>query len=1067
MKKFDILVVTILLLVSSSFARKQVKPFWLDPSVNRVNCEVSRSSFFAYENDILAQKMMKENSTRFMSLEGFWKFYWVKDHNNAPKDFFKLNYDDSKWTNFSVPGLFEINGYGDRIYKNVGYAWYNQFKSNPPYVEEKNNYTGSYRKEMIIPAEWKGDDVFLHVGSATSNLNVWVNGKWVGYSEDSKTESEFNLTKYLVPGKKNLIAMQVMRWCDGTYLEDQDFWRFSGIAREVYLYATPRAHVKDIRITPDLVKNYTDATLNVKVYTEKAVGNSIKMVLKDAQGKIVFNEAVKVPTNGQVDKTFNILNPLKWTAETPNLYKLYVSLFDIKDNVKEVIPQNVGFRKVEIKGGSLLVNGKAILIKGVDRHEMDPQGGYIVSVKRMIQDIQIMKKMHINAVRTCHYLDDPRWYDLCDQYGLYLTAEANLESHGMGYGEETLAQNVSFQKAHLERNAHNVMINKNHPSIIVWSLGNEAGMGVNFQKCYNYVKSYDSSRPVQYERACSPDYTCKDKAAFKIQYSDIFCPMYYSYGESEKFANTDSIHPFIQCEYAHAMGNSEGGFKEYWDMIRKYYPRMQGGYIWDFVDQGLLDANKKTGNPIFTYGGDYGRYPATDNNFNCNGLIRPDREPNPHAYEVAYFYKDIWTTPIDLQKGIMKVFNESFFRNMSNVRLYWELLANGKKICGGITDDVNVEPQNSKEFQLTGYSVPADAKDKELMLVVKYKLKNPEPLLEAGETVAYQEFTVQSYKFQTLQNVTKQDSIGRVPLLKKESEVLAMPGVSKEEQLVSVSFMAGKLSVTFNKKTGWIDYLDNRGEAMFEKGFSLKPNFWRAPTDNDYGAKFPQKFRAWLNPEMDLKSFTWQPDGKNVIVVANYEMSTTDSKLQMTYIITAKGELVVNQKLLVNSEAKEKPYLPRFGMQLVMPETFGKISYYGRGPMENYWDRKACSLLGIYNQEVKDQYWGYVRPQESGNKTDIRWWKVLGLNDEGLEFYGFAPLECSALNYLPEDLDGGINKNDHQFHSGDLEARNFTVVNISEHQMGLGCINSWGEWPLPEYMLPYANYDFSFVIKPL
>ncbi|MBP3774612.1 MAG: DUF4981 domain-containing protein [Bacteroidaceae bacterium] len=1045
MNKLNLLTAVVLMACSAvggHAAKAPAKPYWLDPNVNRVNCEKSRATFFGYENAQLARQRQKDQSARYLSLEGMWKFKWVKDHQLAPQDFFIQGYDDSQWEEFPVPGLFEILGHGDRIYKNVGYAWATQFENNPPYVEEKNNYTGSYRREFDIPAQWKGQNIYMHVGSATSNLSVWVNGKFVGYSEDSKAETELNLTKYLVPGRKNLIAMQVMRWCDGSYLEDQDFWRFTGIAREVYLYTTPQAHVTDVFLTPDLVDNYTNGTLNVKVETEKAAGHSLKLDLQDGKGVSVAQQTVKIGGKGLAEYDFRVSKPLKWTAETPHLYTLYISLLDGKGQVKEVIPQRVGFRKVEIKDAALWVNGTPVYIKGADRHELDPDGGYVVPVSRMIEDVQIMKKMNINAVRTCHYIDDPRWYDLCDEYGLYVTAEANIESHGMGYKEKTLAKELSYQKAHLERNEHNVEINKNHPSIIVWSLGNEAGYGINFEKAYDWVKAFDPSRPCQYERAEENGKT------------DIFCPMYHNYDRCVEYVKKGNPRPFIQCEYAHAMGNSGGGFKEYWDMYRKYFPKMQGGYIWDFVDQGLRDKSKVTGREIFTYGGDYGRYPATDHNFNCNGLIRPDRQLNPHAYEVTYYYQNIWTTPVDLQKGVVKVFNENFFKGLDNVEMRWKLLADGASVASGTVAQLNVAPQRTVEVALPHYGIPAAVQGQELMLDVEYCLKNAEPLLEKGTRIAYQEMQVRPYQFPTMQQLLDAKSDNKV---------------QKEEQLACLSLTAGRMSVTFNKKTGLVDYIDVDGKSMLEDGFSLKPDFWRAPTDNDYGAKFPVKLKMWKNPEMKLTSFQAQPEGKNYKVTAQYEMPATETKLQLTYYLTADGQLVVNQTLTAvgDKAGKEDWWMPRFGMQLVMPAEYGKLSYYGRGPIENYWDRKSNTLLGCYQQNVADQYWEYVRPQESGNKTDVRWWQVKNGNGQGLQFYGTAPLECSTLHFLPADLDDGDSKNDHQSHSGDLVARKYTVVHVDWHQMGLGCVNSWGRKPLPEYTMPYGNYSYTFVVKPV
>ena len=633
MRRFGLFLLSVGLAVLCAQAKGEKKaPCWMDPAVNRVNVEPSRAHFFAYESEELSRSAKKETSKRFMSIEGMWKFLWVKDHNNAPAGFYQTNYDDSRWVEFPVPGLFEIKGYGDRIYKNVGYSWATQFESKPPYIEELNNYTGSYRREFVIPEDWKGMDIFMHVGSATSNLTVWVNGKYVGYSEDSKAAAEFNLTKYLVPGKKNLIAMQVMRWCDGSYLEDQDFWRFTGIAREAYLYARPKTHIRDIQLKQDYDYEKSQAWIGYKIDVKNPSGCSLEIELKAPDGSTVYkHDGHKWPY--YAEEWFGLdRGILPWSAEMPVLYDLYVTL-KRGTSVLEVVRQRVGFRRIEIKNQQLLVNGQPVLIKGVDRHELDPDGGYVISMSRMKQDIQVMKRMNVNAVRTCHYEDDPRWYDLCDEYGIYVTAETNIESHGMGYGDQTLAKNPQFAKEHVDRQKHNVLVNRNHPSVIVWSLGNEAGYGPNFEAAYDWIKSVDDSRPVQYERAGENGKT------------DIFCPMYGPPDWCEKYTKSGNPRPLIQCEYAHAMGNSVGNFKEYWDLIRRT-PNYQGGYIWDFIDQGLRDVNKQ-GKQIYTYGGDYGRYPASDNNFNCNGLINPDRQLNPHAYEVAYYYQNIWTRPVN------------------------------------------------------------------------------------------------------------------------------------------------------------------------------------------------------------------------------------------------------------------------------------------------------------------------------------------------------------------------------------------------------------------------------------
>lgn len=1028
------------LAVLSAEAQKD-KPWWLDPEVNEVNTMAPRAAFFAYETENLAKADQKARSERYLSLEGKWKFNFSKDHDKAPRDFYSLKYDDSQWTDFPVPGILELNGYGDAIYSNNGYPWRTQFRPEPPFVEERNNYTGSYRKMVTVPADWKGERIYLHVGSATSNLMVWVNGKFVGYSEDSKVSAEFDLTKYLTPGKENLIAMQVMRWCDGSYLEDQDFWRFTGIAREVYLYARPQAHIADLFITPDLVNNYQDGTLEVKLNAVGAKGETVMFSLKDKEGKEVAAQTAKVGGNGEVKVNFDIKNPLKWTAETPNLYTLYTTLMDGKQ-VAEVVPQRVGFRKVEIKNAQVLVNGQPVLFKGANRHELDPVTGYVVSMDRMLEDIRVMKELNINAVRTCHYPNDPRWYELCDIYGIYMMAEANIESHGMGYGDKTLAKEPTYEKAHLERNESNIKIYKNHPSIIFWSVGNEAGYGPNFEKAYDLVKAYDPSRPCQYEQVGQNGKT------------DIFCPMYYDYGGCDKYSQGDNPRPLIQCEYAHAMGNSMGGFKEYWDMVRKY-PKYQGGFIWDFVDQGLRVKNKQ-GKTIYAYGGDFGRYPTSDHNFNCNGIINPDRKPNPHANEVRYYYQNIWATAKDLKAGEVEVYNENFFKSLDDVELQWTLESEGKVLANG-RNALDIPAQQKRVVKLDGYSLPADVKG-EVVLNLDFVLKKAEPMLDAGYAVAREQFVVNPYTFPTMESVLAVTS-GKYDTRK----------VEKEEKVAWVTLSAGNTSVTFNHWNGWIDYLDVDGKPMLEEGYAITPDFWRAPTDNDYGAGTQRKLHAWKNPEMKMKSFkVVENEGKaekGVEVV--YDMPSVEATLTMTYTLTPAGELVVNEAMTVNKDAKHKPELMRYGMQLVMPKAYNMLTYYGKGPGENYIDRNNGDRLGVYDAKVADQYWGYVRPQESGNKTEVRYWQVKDENGKGLEFYSFAPMECSTLNYLASDLDDGWDKNAHQSHSGDLTPRDFSVVKLAARQRGLACVNSWGTIPLEQYRMPYQDYSFTYVIRPL
>ena len=1015
-------------------ANAQTFKEWQDESVNEINRAAMHTHFFAYENAEKAGGDVKENSKNFMSMNGSWKFFWVKNADQRPTDFWKVGYNDKGWDDMKVPAVWELNGYGDPIYVNIGYPWRNQYKNNPPHVPTEKNHVGSYRREFVIPADWNGKDIVAHFGAVSSNMYLWVNGKFVGYSEDSKLEAEFDLTPYVKPGQKNLIAFQVFRWCDGSYFEDQDFFRYTGVARDCYLYARNKKRIDDIRVVPDLDAEYKSGSLAVNLSLK---GNAaVSLELLDAANKTVATAEVKGA--GKQSSVIRVDNPNKWTAETPYLYTLRATLKE-GGKVTEVVPLKVGFRKIELKNSQLLVNGQPVLFKGADRHEMDPDGGYVVSRERMIQDIQIMKKFNLNAVRTCHYPDDSFWYDLCDKYGIYVVAEANLESHGMGYDEATLAKVPSFKKTHLERNQRNVQRNYNHPSIIFWSLGNEAGYGSNFDAAYDWVKKEDPSRAVQYERS---GYEGK---------TDIHCPMYLNYKDCIKYCEDDSkTKPLIQCEYAHAMGNSEGGFKEYWDLVRKY-PKYQGGFIWDFVDQSCRWTGKN-GKMIYAYGGDFNRFDASDNNFCDNGLISPDRVPNPHMYEVGYFYQNIWTTAADLKAGELNVYNENFFRDLSAYALEWEVMKNGIVVRTGRVDNLNVAPQQTAKIKLDLGKTCACA---EWLLNVKYVQKQREGLIPAGHIVAKDQLVLNEYKApaMTLQNVTDMNIQTALPRIDDANSQCVM-------------IEGENFNIQFAKADGFMDKYMVDGLDMIKEGAKLTPNFWRAPTDNDFGAGLQQKYAVWKNPKFKLASLKSEMKDGLAVVSAEYEMPSVSAgtKLQLTYEINNRGAVKVNQKLVAEKGAKVSNIF-RFGMQMVMPKSFENISYYGRGPVENYIDRKWATELGVYNQTVTDQFYAYIRPQENGNKTDIRWWKQLNEAGRGLQFVAEAPFSASALHYTIESLDSGWEKK--QEHSNEVEPADLTNFLIDKVQMGLGCVDSWGAIPREEYMLPYGDYEFTFIMQPI
>ena len=999
---------------------------WKDPRINAVNRAPMHANYFAYESDDVAKKGIKENSSNFMSLNGVWKFNWVKDADSRPTDFWKTGFNDKGWDDIPVPGVWELHGYGDPIYVNIGYAWRNQFENNPPFVPTENNHVGSYRKEIMVPASWKGKDIIAHFGSVTSNLYLWVNGKYVGYSEDSKLEAEFNLTPYLKPGQKNLIAFQVFRWCDGTYLEDQDFFRYSGVGRDCYLYARNKKRIEDIRVTPDLDGEYKNGSLNIALNLKGS--GKVNLTLKDASGKEVAN-AQAIKGNAIIE----VENPHKWTAETPYLYTLYASL----EGSNEVIPVKVGFRKVEMKNAQLLVNGQPVLIKGANRHELDPDGGYVISKERMIQDIQVMKQFNLNAVRTCHYPDNNFWYELCDQYGIYVVAEANIESHGMGYGEETLAKREDYALAHMERNQRNVQRSFNHPSVIIWSLGNEAGYGPNFEAAYDWIKAEDPSRLVQYEQAGKSGKT------------DIYCPMYLGYNRCEEYSKDEQYQkPLIQCEYAHAMGNSEGGFKEYWDIIRKY-PKYQGGFIWDFVDQSVRWTGKN-GKMIYAYGGDFNRFDASDQNFCDNGLISPDRVPNPHMYEVGYFYQNIWTSPVDIKKGEVSIFNEYFFRDLSAYYLEWQLLKDGKVMRSGRVENLDVAPQQTAQIKLP---IGNTCQCAEWLLNAAYKLKNTEGLLPAGHTVAKQQLVVNPYKQPSmeLKNQAKSNlDIVEPTLVENDMRYLIVDGEH--------------FRIEFDKMNGYLSKYQVNGLDLMKEGSYLKPNFWRAPTDNDFGARLNWKYAVWKNPTIKLTSLQQRIVNQQAIIEADYELPEVSAKLSLTYTINNEGAIKVTQKMTTDKDAKVANMF-RFGMQMQMPRSFDKVEYYGRGPIENYIDRKANADLGIYRQSVAEQFYTYIRPQETGTKSDLRWWKTLNMAGRGIQVVASKPFSASALHYTIESLDEGLYKK--QGHSQEVEEADMTNFCFDLIQAGLGCEDSWGRIARPEYQVPYGDYEFTFILMPM
>lgn len=1031
---------------------------WHDLQVNEINRLPLHTMHFAYDpNDFPgtgAEYLDKKKSMNYLSLEGTWKFNWVANADERPTDFYKTDLDDSKWNNIQMPGNWEMLGYGQPEYVNVGFAWRGHFDQQPPAVPTKDNHVGSYRREINIPSNWDGKRVIAHFGSVTSNIYLYVNGKFAGYAEDSKVAAEFDITPFLKKGK-NLIAFQTFRWCDGSWCEDQDFWRLSGPARENYLYARSKDHrLLDVRVETELKNNYKDGYLNI---TAKVQGNTLAYFgLYDPDGKEVIVTGTDNVKNGVAKYQLRVKNVRKWSAETPNLYTLVVSPIQNGGMYLpyEIVQVKVGFRKVEIKNKQFLVNGQPVLLKGANRHEIDPDEGYNLSEQRMIQDIMMMKRMNINAVRTCHYPDDPRWYDLCDKYGLYVVAEANQESHGFQYGDDAAAKKPEFAKQIMERNQHNVSMFYNHPSIVTWSMGNETVMGDNFLQAYKWIKSQDKTRPVQYEQARRGEGT------------DIFCPMYYPVAASEKYAkDPNSPMPLIQCEYNHTMGNSGGNLSDYWNLIRKY-PILQGGFDWDFVDQALHRNivkpmsilpykmnNEELRKIEYCYGGDYNKYDPSDNNFNCNGIIGPDRQMNPHAYEVAYQYQNIWAKMVNAETGEVSVHNENFFRDLSNYALAWSLEEDGVETQNGTIADLDVPAQQTKNF-----TIPYDKskiKGKEVFLNIDFRLKEAEPLLTAGQVMAYAQLPV----------VTKQACSGDCSkMLAQGHGKKKMKLAAKKNNVVAVT--TPNLTFKIDRSTGLISEYAYNGKSLLGEGGTLKPNFWRAPTDNDMGAGLQKKFKAWKNPQMNLKNIDVKKDKKtnSVTILTSFDMPEVQGQMDITYVVFANtGAVKVTEDFKATEGAKVSDMF-RFGMLMQMPYTMEKSNYYGRGPIENYSDRKDCMRIGVYTDDADNQYFPYIRPQESGTKSDIRWWKQTDATGLGLQVKSCTPFYASAIHFDTEELDDGDDKE--QRHSFDLKKSKFTNLFLDSAHMGVGGENSWGAWPLEKYRVHYGNKTFTFTLIP-
>ena len=1030
-----------------SAAEKNDLPDWQNPYVLERNREPMVSHF---ETDGLKQ-----------TLNGMWDFCWYETIDSRSMDFYRTDFDASGWDQMPVPGLWEMNGYGDPVYKNVGYAWDGHYKSNPPIPAPWHNYAGQYRRTFVLDEDWTGKDIFLHIGSATSNVRVWVNGKEVGYSEDSKLEARFDITKYVKTGE-NLIALEIFRWCDGTYMEDQDFWRFTGIARDVYVYSREKNRLEDLRVV-------ASASGEASLYAEVSKGvSSLRFTVSDPYGKEVASETVTVGSKERSERglpvvrtSINVPSVKQWTAETPWLYTLDVEVFNKKGQT-EATSIEIGFRDVEIAGGQLLVNGKPVLIKGANRHEMNPYKGYVVTEADMIQDILVMKKLNINAVRTSHYPNDHLWYSLCDRYGLYVVDEANVESHGMMYGPGVLARNADFEDAHVDRAVRMVQRDFNHPSIIVWSLGNEGGDGPNYAASYDAVKALDSSRPVQYEQAIRRGKT------------DIFCPMYYDYAGCERYASSNPERPLIQCEYAHAMGNSMGGLKEYWDLIRKY-PSYQGGFIWDFVDQALKWPSSEPGTDhVFVYGGDFNDYDPSDNSFCCNGIIAADRSYHPHSYEVAYQYRSILTTATaqEAKAGKVNVYNENFFIDLSRYMMEWDVEVDGAKVLRGVVSDIDAAPGETVEVSL-GFN-EADVAEAagtgsldshDVYLTVRYLLKRADGLLPAGSEVAYDQICMNEAAIELCPNVSGLPSYGENGNLHTFYGEMTFDG--------SDNVRVSPWKAVFDASTGALVEYVLAEKALIEN--PMMPCVARAVIENDLGAKQDERQAMWRNAEFKPASFEVVKTDSCYVVDIAYETIGEAADIRMKYEVYADGAIAVTETLSDAGKLAEAPHMPRFGVDFAMNGEYSTFEFFGMGPHENYVDRVSSTLMDHYVQRVEDQYhYGYVRPQESGTKTQIKWMRVLDDNGAGFDIRSDIKFSASALPFNWKQMD--VRKlNDNQAHSLELRtlvhegerSKGKTWVNVDMAQMGLACVNSWGAWPLEEYRVNAQPYEFRFVLTPV
>ncbi|MEN7550824.1 glycoside hydrolase family 2 TIM barrel-domain containing protein [Rapidithrix thailandica] len=1024
-----------MLLCFSHMLNAQEQPDWENPKIFRVGTEKPHATAIPFPEVQTLFSSKREHSPYYKSLNGTWKFNWVRKPADRPKDFYKEGYDVSGWDNIPVPSNWEMQGYGIPIYVNVQYP----FPKNPPYIPHEYNPVGSYKRTFTVPKGWEGREIFLHFGAVKSAAYFWVNGQKLGYSQGAKTPTEFNITPYLKEGE-NTLSVEIYRWSDGSYLEDQDFWRLSGIERDVYLWSAPKVHIRDFFVKANLVDNYSNGQLNVEVelnnyHQKKKIKNyRCTLQLYDPQQKLVGESSqsfsLKKNANTQLSFSLAIDNPKKWSAETPHLYQTVLIVKNDEGGIEEVIGCKSGFRSVELKGGQMLVNGKPILLKGTNRHEHDEFRGHVVSEESMIEDIRLMKQFNINAVRTSHYPNDPRFYELCDEYGLYVYDEANIESHGMGYGEESIAKFPLWKEAHLDRVYNMLERDKNHPSIIVWSMGNEAGNGVNFEACYDWMKERDNTRLVHYERAIYDRNT------------DIIGLMYSGIDYIEKYAQKEQDRPFILCEYAHAMGNSTGNLQEYWDVIEKY-KHLQGGFIWDWVDQGIAQYTP-SGEKYWAFGGDFGpKDVPSDQNFCMNGLVFPDRSIHPGIWEVKKVYQYVKIKAVDLANGKVEISNAYDFISLKGYDIHWSVKADGKVIRSGVLESPSVQPGQSKTFDIA-YGAIQPQSGVEYFLHFSVKQKEEAPLVPAGFEVASEQL--------------------KLPFEKKVTpvQIASLPTLTLEDAGEQSIIRGEEFTIVVDKAKGQLVSYKYQGTELINA--APAPNFWRAPTDNDFGNNLHKRANMWrtAGKNRDLSNCTVeQISPQQVTVSTAFELPEVKSTITVRYTVFGNGEVEIYNDLKIGKE--DLPELPRVGNLMRLPLSFEKMEWFGRGPFENYWDRKTAAFVDHYQSTVSEQYVPYSSPQENGGKEDIRWVAFENPEGIGILFTGAPSFSVTAMHYTPEDLtqeSRGVK------HTYDLKKRNFISLAIDYKQMGVGGDDSWGARTHKEYTLPAQDYSYSYRMRP-